>query len=578
MYLRGRRTKLWIIIGTTIIMLLFWIGINKIREQEFIYNLQTTQIVDSNSEMEIAVYYPLSRTIDGASDFLVRWWHNDIDNKYYIFLPSGIEERELYWLIQEESNIWIEQKKISSGDPFELSAGEYAVQIEKQGEYQNLMLEIMCSKSIPSLFIETETGKMDYVHAEKGNEEKGKYTVLDSGGKLQHAGIIEKMRGRGNGTFTRTEKKGYQLTLDVKTGLLSMPEEKQWILNPNAFDVTLLKNKICYDIARELDMPFTPEMEYVDLYINGEYRGNYLLMEKVEIGENRVAIRDLEKETEILNEQPLESMEKFQTIIDEERLYKGYYIPNQPQDITGGYLLELELPDRFKEETSGFITNLLQPVVIKSPQYASYEQVIYIKEKYQEMEDALFSEDGFNPGNGKHYSEYLDISSAISKYIVEEVSKNWDTGLTSQYLYKEQDSVSDKFYLGPAWDFDNTLGVEGVNGGGASLLEPENIHAGMRIRKSHLLYGLYLKEDFKNAMVDVFATKARPMITKEVEEVVPNVQERILESSKMNLIRWNCYGDIPLEEKLICYEEEVENIRNFIRKRVDFLKTEWGIE
>lgn len=577
MYLREKKAKILIFMILTLGMLFLWAEVHK-KEADFMPNANLVAELENSEAPAIAVYYPLSGKIANATDFYVRWWHQEVNDKYYLFLPSGIKAKDIYWIFQTDTNVWIGQQKIENKDRFCLGSGSYEVEVEKNGQRQRMSLEVMQSGSIPSLFVETQSGSLQYIHAEKGNYESGKYTILDENGKIRHAGNLEKIRGRGNASWADTNKKSYQITLETKTSILSMPEEKQWVLTPNFADATLLKNKICNDLVNELEMPFTPEMEYVDLYVNGEYRGNYLLMEKIEVGENRVAIRDLEKEMEMMNEQPLEELERFEIALETPRSYKGIYIPNQPKDISGGYLLEIELTVRYQEEVSGFVTGLRQGVVIKSPKYASFEQVNYIKDLYQEMEDAVFSDTGVHPVTGRHYSDYLDVDSAIKKYIVEEISKNLDTGLTSQYLYKPDNGVSEKFYLGPMWDFDKSLGIDHINYADVDLSVPEYIHAGSYIRESHLLYALYQKEEFRNSLIDVFATKARPIMEKEVEEVIPYTQERIYDSCKMNLIRWNCYGDIPLEEKLKCYEEEVENIRNFIRKRVEFLETEWGIE
>lgn len=68
---------------------------------------------------------------------------------------------------------------------------------------------------------------------------------------------------------------------------------------------------------------------------------------------------------------------------------------NDPEDITGGYLLELELGERYKDETSGFVTTGGQAVTMKCPECVSENQIKYISEFYQNMENALYSKDGY---------------------------------------------------------------------------------------------------------------------------------------------------------------------------------------
>ena len=125
-------------------------------------------------------------------------------------------------------------------------------------------------------------------------------------------------------------------------------------------------------------------------------------------------------------------------------------IPNNPENITGGYLLEYDLPDRYVKEVSGFVTSRNQTIVVKAPEYASEAQVKYISALYQDFEDAVFSANGYN-AKGKHYTEYIDVASFAKMYVFQEYVKNLDAGLTSFYIYKDKDS--DVFVAAPVWDF-----------------------------------------------------------------------------------------------------------------------------
>lgn len=89
-----------------------------------------------------------------------------------------------------------------------------------------------------------------------------------------------------------------------------MGSAKKWILIANAFDNTLLRNTTAFAIAKLLNLAYTPDAQYVDVYANGNFLGNYLLTEKIEVGKNRVSVRDLEEEVKTLNDNmPLDSME-----------------------------------------------------------------------------------------------------------------------------------------------------------------------------------------------------------------------------------------------------------------------------
>ena len=98
---------------------------------------------------------------------------------------------------------------------------------------------------------------------------------------------MEAIRGRGNATWL-WEKKPYSLTLSKSADLLGMGAAKEWILLTNAPDPTHLRNKIAYDLAAEVGLLYSPESNWVDLYLNGEYTGLYLLTERNEIHPQRI--------------------------------------------------------------------------------------------------------------------------------------------------------------------------------------------------------------------------------------------------------------------------------------------------
>lgn len=137
-------------------------------------------------------------------------------------------------------------------------------------------------------------------------------------------------------------------------------------------------------------------------------------------------------------------------------------VPNDPEDITGGYLLEMELPERYKDEISGFVTTGGQAVTMKCPECVSKAQIDYIADFYQKVEDALYSKDGYytdGDGNRHPLSEYVDIESLARMYLIQEFSMNLDSGITSFYFYKDSYITGDgKLHAAPVWDFDVALG------------------------------------------------------------------------------------------------------------------------
>ena len=114
MNIYDKKSKMLILLVLTVILLFLLLGVTRSKTEELGHNSNVVIRMSESSEIELGVYFPLSDTINGASDFLIRMWHNSEDGLYYLFLPAGIDNKEMYWLLQPETNIRIEQKKIEN--------------------------------------------------------------------------------------------------------------------------------------------------------------------------------------------------------------------------------------------------------------------------------------------------------------------------------------------------------------------------------------------------------------------------------------------------------------------------------
>lgn len=154
------------------------------------------------------------------------------------------------------------------------------------------------SENIPAVFIDTESGATEQIHGDKNVKEAGKVSVLGADGVTDFCMPLSYIKSRGNTSFTSFEKKSYQIKLTDSAPFLGMDAGKRWIFISNASDATLLRNALTRNLAGRLDLAQSEEGVFVDLYLNGEYRGNYYVTEKVEVKESRLPITDLEKATE----------------------------------------------------------------------------------------------------------------------------------------------------------------------------------------------------------------------------------------------------------------------------------------
>ena len=430
-------------------------------------------------------------------------------------------------------------------------------------------LHIMQSAGLPTLYIETASGTMTNIQADQEYEEAATMSLYDAGGAAVFADAIDYIEGRGNNSWDRYEKKPYQLRLKEDAELLNMGAARKWLLIANASDDTLLRNAITRQMAAELEMPQSEDGQFVDLYLNGEYAGNYYLCEKVEVGENRLNITDLEQATIDCNKG--DDLSIFDVYEDETK--KARIIPNNPEDITGGYLIEREFEGRFQaqyeEYGSSFLTEDGEHFEVSSPEYCSVEQITYIQNLVQEAEKAILAEDGINADTGKAYTEYIDVDSFVKKYLIEEVSMNYDGGVTSSYFYKDSDSVSSLLYAGPAWDYDVTFGNY-VNWLGVTQINPRSLtRLSSHQDATSWFYALCQKEAFQELVKVYYAESISPLLERWIGGELDATKESIQASADMDYARWK--RAYQVNSYYAEREDSYRWLKTFISERKDFL-------
>ncbi len=261
---------------------------------------------------------------------------------------------------------------------------------------------------------------------------------------------IVKTSGRGNYTWT-LDKKPYKVNLGSKASLCGMAKSKKWALLANHYDRSLLRTTISLNLGQQLSgLAWTPHLVPVDLYVNGSYVGAYNLIERVEVDSSRVDIDELkDNQTGANDVQP---------------------------NLSGGYLLEW---DYRADPAAGDAVVTVGPdqalVSLASPQNetdgtgVTTAQKSYISGYLNSANSALFSSGFADPVNG--WRKYIDEASAVDYYLIQEYTKNLDSNMyTSVYMYKTRDSDAGpgKLFLGPAWDYDTSLGDAAYEGGQGS--------------------------------------------------------------------------------------------------------------
>lgn len=508
---------------------------------------------------------------EGAPGFQVTLWQSDAGTCYF-FLPGFAKNTGLILKDSNHNNIYINDVQIAETDILRGISDEHPYTLSVMDPEGNSILcksvIFMYSSSLPVMSLTTKSGNLDYIHADKSNEEAGATALFDESGQPLYSGTVKAIRGRGNSTWGLS-KKPYQIKLNEEADFWGFGLSSSWNLIANGYDQTKLRNQIVSELATELGMDYVPEGQMIDLYINHTYYGNYYLTEKVRIAEEGVDIRDMD--TYVNDAYDTRELGKLERCENADGTRKWVATDVDLDDISGGYLLERELTDRFEKEVSGFITCQGDCYTLQSPAYASESQVNYIADLMQGFQDAVAEADGINPTTGRHYSEYIDINSFAQKYLVEEISKNYDGGVTSSFFYKPDDSVSEKIFAGPIWDYDVAFGNCNLdriasNPIGITKLQ-DHIYA------TEIFAQLYAQDDFYNHMVTMYQKQALPYLNDLLDYRLEEMVEQSRASIAMDRTRWEAPENRYQYYKK--YDNSVRFLRYFIEQRRDFLNEVW---
>lgn len=180
------------------------------------------------------------------------------------------------------------------------------------------------------------------------------------------------------------------------------------MLLANVYEGTKMMNKLVFDMGNSLELENTNHGEWVDVYINQEYYGNYLLTEKIGVD------CALQKQNSKLNQEMLEegNMELSDLLVEDEDM-KAYQLFKNPSNLTGTNLIEKTGNDI---RNIGFYTKRGMAFEVRRPDNASREEAEYMKQYVQ----------------------------------------NDDANFLSMFYYKK--SNEDKLYAGPLWDHDGCFG------------------------------------------------------------------------------------------------------------------------
>ncbi len=432
-------------------------------------------------------------------------------------------------------------------------------------EAKNHEIQVMKSAGIATIYITTNSGNLDNILADKDYKESGKITVIDEEGNVNISSGLDYLKGRGNYSWNNWEKKPFKIKLSKSASLLGLGIGQEYALIANASDATLIRNEIARQLEVAVGIPFARTGKFADLYINGDYMGNYYICSNISVGVDNVNITNMdEAQSEVFSRLNVENFEVYETAT-----VKGWNIPQYVADYTGGYLLEREFVDRYNleypEMRNGFVTDNEEHYIVQSPRYCTVPEILYISDYMNYAEKEILGD--------APYGLYIDTESFAKRYLVEELIKNYDGGVSSAFYYKDSDRVDSKLYAGPGWDFDMSLGNY-LDWMEYSKEGPEGITALYLSEHSSIYYKHMIKhEEFNELVSRFYEVSALDYMKGLVNGGIKDYKDLLMPSAMMDAVRWaDMYSEL---DYTTADSTEYDKLREFIDKRCDFLSGEW---
>jgi len=378
----------------------------------------------------------------------------------------------------------------------------------------------------------------------EGNFPEDSFNIYD--GK-----ISIKIRGNTSSNFP---KKPYTIELQTDSGtnnnvsLLGLPRENDFVLNGPYSDKSLFRNIICFKVFEGMGH-WAPRTRFLDLYLDGDYKGVYVLMEKIKLDKYRV------------NDKQLDSTY------------------TNPEDITGGYILQVDRTDGL--ESNEFWTSPTPPLYNKPVNTFEYydpdiddltsAQATYIRNWINSFDAVMVNYNFKDPVNG--YRAFIDVESFADYLLLHEFNKDVDAFRLSTFFYKASDEKGGRLHAGPPWDYNITLG--NINYG------DENWETdGWLYPTASRYWWRRLMDDpyFKNTIICRWNVLSKSVLNEtSIHAMIDSMILQLGSSIEHNFVRWPILGTYFWPNYFVgdTYDEEIEFLKNWISGRLAWMGSQW---
>jgi hypothetical protein len=339
---------------------------------------------------------------------------------------------------------------------------------------------------------------------------------------------------------------------DKDVSLFGWPEESDYILYPSYHEKSLMHNVLAMELYRAMGF-YASRTQFVEVLIDQNYMGVYVVMEKIKRSKGRVDIAKLEPE-EIAGD-----------------------------EVTGGYIVKID--KQTGSQSGGWLSNYPSLSTFPKniffqyhyPEDGAFQQRAYIKDYVSSFESSLKSP--FYKDADKGYRKWINVESFIYYWILNEVSRNVDGYRLSTFLYKDKDSKGGKLTIGPPWDYDIAFGnadyCNGQSYQGVSwqfnTICPEDGYQ-LPFWWDKLLQDSFFLDSLSK--VYDFQRKEGSLRKEFIYSLIDSMSYELQEAQARNFKKWNILGQYvwpnpsPIPSS---WQGEVQELKNWIGERLIWL-------
>lgn len=339
--------------------------------------------------------------------------------------------------------------------------------------------------------------------------------------------------------------------VSINVSLLGLPEENDWILYAPYSEKTMLNNFLIYRMANDMGR-YASRTRFVELVIDGNYQGVYILMEKIKRDDNRVDIAKL---------QPAD--------VSGDELTGGYILKIDKLTAGGDYWSSTYAPYTGAWQTIDFIYHDPELSELVTP------QVNYIQDYMQDAENALAGPSYIDPVTG--YAPYLDVASFIDFFIANEVSRNVDGYRLSTYFHKDKDSKGGKLTMGPLWDFNLGFGNADYCDGGLTTgwaYKFNDVCGGDSWTIPFWWNRLMSDSNFRNQLkCRWLGLRNTTLSDTYINNLIDSTTTALSESQQRNFMQWPILGTYVWPNNYVgaTYADEVNYLKFWLSNRLQWL-------